>query len=131
MAHFFALVKHGSTLIAQIPVGVNLHLQAAIAEDAFGDHRDHVHALGFGRDDKRCRFVIGVGGGGTNAGDKYTALGAVDGGQGLGGSLCIQPRMQSLCFCALRLLAQEHHGVESHQHAAMVSVAVAGAYTPF
>ena len=45
MADFFTVVQHCSAFIAQIAVGVNLHFEAAIAEDAFGHHGHHVHAL--------------------------------------------------------------------------------------
>ena len=80
MTDLFALVQHCGSLIAQIPVGVYLHLQAAIAEDALGDHRHHVHTLGLGGDDEGCRFVIRVSGGCANTGDKHATLCAVHGG---------------------------------------------------
>ena len=105
MAHLFALVKHRSPLIAQIPVGVDLHLQTAIAKDALGHHSHHVHALGLGSDDERRRFVIGVGGGRANAGDKNTPLCTPQGGQALGRRFLIRPSLQSKWLCSLRGLA--------------------------
>ena len=104
MANLFALVKHRCALIAQIPVGVDLHLQAAVTEDTFGDHGDHVHALGLGSDDEGCGFVIGVSGGSANAGDKHAALCAIDSGQSLRECLTVWPCLQSQWFSALRLL---------------------------
>ena len=131
MANLFALVKHRCTLIAQIPVGVDLHLQAAVTEDTFGDHGDHVHALGLGSDDEGCGFVIGVSGGCANAGDKHAALCAVHRGQSLGGSFSVWPRLQGQRFSTLYLLTQKHHGVQAHQQAIVVGIAVTRTDSPF
>ena len=131
MAHLFTLVHDRCTLIAQIPVGVNLHLQAAIAEDAFCHHRHHVHTLGLGGDDEGCRFVIRVSGGCANASDKHAALCAVHRGQSLGGSFSVWPRLQGQRFSTLYLLAQKHHGVQAHQQAIVVGIAVTRTDSPF
>ena len=45
MADRLALGAHGGALVAEVAVGVDLHLDAAIAEDALGHHGDHVDAL--------------------------------------------------------------------------------------
>ena len=74
MANFFALKQNSGALIAQITVGVNLHFQTAIAEDAFGHHGHHVHAARLGSDDERCGFVIRVSGGCAYAGDEDAAF---------------------------------------------------------
>ena len=56
-------------------VGVDLHLDAAVAEDPLGDHRDHVHALHGRRDDEGRRFVIGIGGAGADRRDEVLRTG--------------------------------------------------------
>ncbi len=48
-------------LRAKIAVGVDLHLDAAIAEDALGHDRDHVDAIDLRGDDKGRRLVIRIG----------------------------------------------------------------------
>ena len=105
MAHLFALVEHRSALVAQIPVGVDLHLQTAIAKNTLGHHGHHVHALGLGSDDERRRFVIGVGGGRANAGDKNTSFCTPQGGQALGRRFLIKPGLQMVWFIGLWDLA--------------------------
>src|SRR4051794_37265895 len=42
--HRFAATAHGRLLGTEPAVGVDLHFEAAVAEDAFGHDRDHVHA---------------------------------------------------------------------------------------
>ena len=44
------------------PVGVDLDLETAVAEDAFGHHRDHVHARVLRGHDERRWLVVGIGG---------------------------------------------------------------------
>ena len=43
----FALRAHRAAFRAQMPVGIDLHLHAAIAENSFGHDRDHVDAFDF------------------------------------------------------------------------------------
>jgi hypothetical protein len=64
---------HGGLLGAEIAVGVDLHLQAAIAEDALGHDGDHVHAVDFRGDDEGRGLVIGIGGARPDAGDERAA----------------------------------------------------------
>ena len=45
-----------------MPIGVDLHLHAAIGIDAFGDHGDHIDAVDLAGDDEGRRLVIGIGG---------------------------------------------------------------------
>ena len=52
-------------------VGVDLHLDAAIAEDALGHDRDHVHPLDLARDDEGRWLVVGIGGAGPDGGDEH------------------------------------------------------------
>ena len=111
MAHHFAIEQNSGAFFAQMAVGVDLHLQAAIAEDAFGDHGHHVHTSRLGSHDEGGGFVIGVGGGRANAGDEDAALLAVEGLQGLRQGLAIQTCGQGLHLAAVCLLAEEHHRV--------------------
>src|SRR4029079_4215360 len=61
VADRLALVAHPRLLRAEVAVGVDLHLEAAVAEDALGDDRHHVDAAVLRRDDERRRLGIGVG----------------------------------------------------------------------
>ena len=63
MAHHLALAAHVGLFGAEEAVGVDLYLEAAVAEDALADHGDHVHAIGFGAHDERRGLVVRVGGG--------------------------------------------------------------------
>ena len=70
VADLLALHAHRRLLGAEIAVGVDLHLHAAVAEDALGHDRDHVDAVVLGRHDEGRRLVVGIGGGGADAGDE-------------------------------------------------------------
>ena len=70
MADHLAMAAHIGLFGAQVAVGVQLHLEAAVAEDAFGDDGHHVHAVGLRGDDEGRGFVIRVGGGGADTGDE-------------------------------------------------------------
>ena len=60
---------------AEVAIGVDLHLQAAIGEHALGDDGDHVHAVDLAADDERRRLVVRVGGPGADRGDHHVAGG--------------------------------------------------------
>ena len=70
MADRLALRAHRRRLRAEIAVGIDLHLDAAIAEDALGHDRDHVDAVDLGGHDERRRLVVGIGGAGADRGDE-------------------------------------------------------------
>src|ERR1700719_2375807 len=53
-----------------MPVRVDLYLDAAVAEDAFGDDGDHVDALHLRRDDERRGLVVGIRRAGADGGDE-------------------------------------------------------------
>ena len=55
---------------AEVAVGVDLHLGAAVAEDRLGDDGDDVGAVDLAGDDERGGLVVGVGGAGADAGDE-------------------------------------------------------------
>ena len=56
----FAIDAHGRLLGSQPAVGVDLQLEPAVAEDALGHDRHHVHAFGLGRDDEGRGLVVRV-----------------------------------------------------------------------
>ena len=74
MADRLALDAHRCLLGAEEAVGVDLHLDAAIAEDALGHDGDHIDAVNLGRDDERGRLVVGIGGAGADRGDECALL---------------------------------------------------------
>ena len=76
MAHLLALGAHGRLLRADEAVGIDLQLQAAIAEDALGHDGDHVDIAMPAGDDEGCGLVIGIGGAGADAGDEGSPAGS-------------------------------------------------------
>jgi hypothetical protein len=70
VAHRLALDAHRGLLGTEIAIGVDLHLDAAVAEDALGHDGDHVDAVVPGRDDEGRRLVVGIGRGRADAGDE-------------------------------------------------------------
>ncbi|MNS82489.1 hypothetical protein D3C72_1162350 [compost metagenome] len=132
MAHDLALVAHVGLLGAQEAVGVDLHLEAAVAEDAFGDDGDHVDALGFGSHDEGRGLVVGIRGGRAHAGDE-DLVGVQQVAAPVGRGVCLGrlgagpvEGHERRLFAGKRA-AQQHHRVDAHQHALAVGVAVAGA----
>ena len=61
---------------ANVTVGVDLHLDAAVGEDALGDDGDEIDAFDLLADDERGRLVVGIGGARADRGDE--ALSRVD-----------------------------------------------------
>ena len=119
VADRLALDPHRRLLGAEIAVGVDLHLDAAVAEDALGHDGDHVDAVMLGRDDERRGLVVGIGRGGADAGDE--------------GALALaelaRPGRAALDEGDARQigLGQQHQRIDPHQLAVHVGVAVAGA----
>src|SRR3989338_1324342 len=70
MADGFALDADDGAFGADKAVGVDLHLDAAIAEDAFGHDSNHIHPVNRLADDEGGGFVIGIGGASADGGDK-------------------------------------------------------------
>ena len=62
MSNSLAINTYKTTFWSNMAVGINFHLDAAVAENPFGDHRDHIYSLVFTSDDERGRFVIRIGG---------------------------------------------------------------------
>ncbi len=107
---------------AEVAVGVDLHLDAAVAEDALGDDGDGVDAGVLARDDEGRGLVVGIGGAGADAGDEG-ALGREDAAVPVLGLAGERHQRRAVLGRALH----EHHGVGANQRAVDVGVAVAGA----
>ena len=61
VAYGFALRAHRIGFWSEVTVGIDLHLDAAIAKDPFSDYRDHIQALHMGRNNEWGGLVIGIG----------------------------------------------------------------------
>ncbi len=75
VANRLALAAHRRLLRAEPAVGVDLHLEAAVAEDALGHDRDHVDALVLRGDDEGRRLVVRIGRARADAGDEHGCVG--------------------------------------------------------
>ena len=119
VAHRLALDAHRRLLGPEIAVGVDFHLDAAVAEDALGHDGDHVDAVVPGRHDEGRRLVVGIGRGGADAGDEGAlALAelAAPGGAALDEGDARQVG-----------LGQQHQRIDAQKLAVLVGIAVAGA----
>ena len=122
MADRLALRAHRRGLRAEMAVGVDLHLDAAIAEDAFGHDRDHVDAVDLRRHDEGRGLVIGIGGAGADRGDEHVRA---------RGRSCRPNRRAawngtSRPPCDDRAL-QHDMRIDAHQFAVVIGIAIAGA----
>ncbi len=70
VADLLALDAHRGGLRPEVPVGVDLHLDAAVGEDALGDDGDGIDTVVLCRDDEGGGLVVGIGGAGAHAGDE-------------------------------------------------------------
>src|SRR5690606_18625079 len=70
MADCLALGADNRRFIANMPVGVDLHLDAAIGEDAFRHHGHEIDALDLLRNNEGRWLVVRVGGAGTDGGNE-------------------------------------------------------------
>ena len=70
MPHLFAPRAHGRGFGAEVAVGVDLHLHAAIAEDSLRHDGDGIDARMGGADDEGRGLVVRIGGAGADAGDE-------------------------------------------------------------
>ena len=121
MADRLALRAHGRGLRAEIAVGVDLHLDAAIAEDAFGHDRDHVDAVDFRGHDEGRGLVVGIGGAGADRGDEHVRL--VD-----DLAVPVAAGLERHQPSAMRYRALQHDmRIDAHQLAVVIGVAIAGA----
>src|SRR3974390_144821 len=70
MSDGLSLRPYSGAFGSEMPVGVDLHLHTAVAKNSLGHHRDHVDAFDFGRNNERCRLVVGIRRAGTDRSDK-------------------------------------------------------------
>ena len=118
----FAVDAHRGSLRAQMAVGVDLHLEAAVAEDSFGHDGDHVDAVNLGGYDKGCGLVVGIGCARADGGDegfRFADDAAVP--------VTRRGEKGHEAAAAFEGALQQHVGVGAGQHAAPVGIAVAGA----
>ena len=102
-------------------VGVDLHLGAAIAEDALRHDRDRVHARDLGGDDERGGLVVRIGGAGADRGHEQARFVQQR-------TIPVGPGAERHQRAALRHRAlQDHVRVDADQRAVVVGIAVAGA----
>ena len=102
-------------------IGVDLHLDAAIAEDAFGHDRDHVDAIDLRGDDEGRRLVIGIGGAGADRGDEHVGL--VD-----ELAVPIAAGLERHQPSAMRHRSLQHDmRIDAHQFAIVIGIAIARA----
>ena len=128
MAHFLTPEKHRRPLGSQKPIGVNLHLEAAITEDALGHHGHHVDIARARRDDERRGFVIGVSGGSPDARHKHFIRLRRQSRQHLGSGVIVGARHQrGVLGQRCRLSLQPDHRIQSHQDTRLIGVPIASA----
>ena len=123
MADLLALDAHRRGLRPDIAVGVDLHLEAAIAEDAFGNDRHHVDTLMLAGDDEGRGLVVRIGRAGADAGDEGLGVG----NQRTVPVLALEGYEVAVAAGALG----DHERVHPGQRAVDIAVAVAGAGAPF
>src|SRR5580700_6397676 len=124
MPYRLALHANGCGFRAEETVGVDLHLDAAIAENTLGDDRDHIDAVDLGRHDEGCRLVIWISGAGADRGDEHILFVddlAVPIAAGLERHQPSAMRYRSL---------QQDMRINAHELAVVIGVAVAGASRP-
>ena len=121
VADRLALRADGRRLRAEIAVGVDLHLDAAIAENALGHDRDHVDAVDLRRHDEGRRLVIGIGGAGADRGDEHVGL--VD-----DLAVPVAAGLERHQPSAMRYRSLQHDmRIDAHQFAVVIGIAIAGA----
>src|SRR5579862_970852 len=125
VANRFALGAHRVLLWSEKSIGIDLKLDATIAEDALGHDGDHVDAFDFGRNNERRGFVVGIGGAGTDrcdegflSGDEVAVPFAIALEEGNDG------------FTARHGAIKDHVRFDPDQFAILIAVAIARAETP-
>src|ERR1700676_956245 len=103
-----------------MPIGINLQLHAAITENPFGHHRDHIDARDFRRNNKWRGLVIRIRCTRANRGHKRL-LAAPERAVPLAGLFKKGNKCVAARYCAL----QHHMGIEPHQLAIGIRITVA------
>ncbi len=120
MADGFALRAHGIGFEPEIAVGIDLHFDATVAEDALGHDRHHVHCVDGGGDDEGSRFVIGIGRARSDGGHE---------GSGLIDDVTVPVltvfKEGNDRLSARNCLIEQHVGIETNQLSIVIGIAVA------
>ncbi len=124
MADRLALGAHQAALRADVPVGVDLHLDTAIAEDALRHHGHDIDALDLGGNDEGCGLVVGICGAGADGRDHRRA--AHDVAIPIGRAF--QERHDRAP--AGHVAVEDDMRIDAHEPPVMVRIAVAGAGHP-
>ena len=124
MADRLAFGAHRRLFGAEIAVGVDLHLDAAIAEDALGHDRDHVDAVDLGGDDEGRGLVVGIG---RARPDRGHEDGLVGKNVARPFGLLAREREGNDRAAALDRALEQDMRIDAHELAVAVGVAVAGA----
>jgi hypothetical protein len=119
MPDLLAFRPHRRRLRPDIAVGVDLHLHAAIAEDALGHDRDRVHPFHLRADDERCGLIIRVGRPRPDPGDEHLP---VPHQAPVPGRI---PQERHHPPTLVRHPPRQHHGIEPHQPPLDIPVPIA------
>src|SRR5579871_765243 len=103
-----------------MPIRVDLHLDAAVTENALGHYRDHVDTFHLRRDDERRRLVVGICRSRPNR--RHKRLAVADQGS-IPVATALQKRHHRIA--ALDRAVEHNMRIEAHQLAIMIAVAVA------
>ncbi len=121
MADRLAVDARDRPLGAEVTVGVDLHLDAAVGEDALRHHGDHVDAVDLATHDEGRGLVVRIGGAGPDGGDE-------GGGLTHHGAVPVEragPEGNDAA-AVLQRMFQHDVRVDAHKQAGIVGVAVAG-----
>src|SRR5205085_11269465 len=105
----------------EVTVGIYLHFDAAIAEDALRHHGDHVDTVNFRRHDEGRGSVIGISGASADCGHKYARL-VHDLAVPIAGGL-ERHQPSAVRYCSL----QNDMRIDAHQLAVVICITIARA----
>ena len=108
---------------AEVAVGVDLHLDPAIAEDALGHDRDHVDPVHLRGNDEGRGLVVGIGGARADRGHEDRLVGK-DFARPFG---LLSREKGTTTPPALDRALEQDMRIDAHEFAVAVGVAVAGA----
>ncbi len=120
MAYGLALRAYGVGFGPEIAIGIDLHFDATVTEDALGHNRHHVHRVDGGGDDERSRFVIGISGSRSDGGHECSGL--ID--EVTVPVLTVLQELDDRLSARNRLIEQ-HVRIETNQPSIMIGVTVA------
>ena len=124
MADRFAFRAHRRLFGAEVAVGVDLRLDAAIAEDALGHDGDHVDPVHLRGNDERRGLIVGVG---RARPDRGHEDGLVGKNVARPFGLLAREREGNDAAAAFDRALEQDMGIDAHELAVAVGVAVAGA----